>query len=132
MTERELTKLLSLCAPELSPEGMKSFIALRDKKLLTLGECRNVLCFNPDDYGLNLKEAYVTTSGVLMYFSKDGYGAISITTHHTNALGLYNSVSIVPLKWPPGNVAIRSYKVTSLTSLKQKFKLHDKRFNNRQ
>lgn len=128
MTERELTKLLSLCAPELSPEGVKSFIALRAKRLLTLGKCRNVLCFNPDDAGLKLMEAHVTIAGIQMYFSKEGYGPIGITSHCHTSLGLYNYVSIEPHKWPHGNVAIRGYKVVDLKSLKQKFKLHNKRF----
>ena len=129
MTERELTKLLNLCAHDLTDQDVAAFISQRQRRELKLDDCKKVLCFNPDDAGLILEEAHVTTSGILMYFSKTGYGTISITAHHTNALGLYNSVSIEPHKWPRGNVAIRSYQVANLTSLKQKFKLHDKRFN---
>jgi len=129
MTERELTKLLNLCAPDLTDQDVAAFISQRQRRELNLDDCKKVLCFNPDDAGLKLKEAHITTSGVLMYYSRPGYGTISITAHHTNALGVHNFVSIEPHKWPRGNVAIRSYKVTNLTSLKHKFKLHDKRFN---
>lgn len=128
MTERELTKLLNLCAPDLTDQDVAAFIRQRQRIKLDLGTCKKVLCFNPDDAGLKLEEAHITTSGVLMYFSKPGYGTISITAHHTNALGVHNFVSIEPQKWPHGNIAIRSYKVVDLKSLKQKFKLHDKRF----
>lgn len=129
MTERELTKLLNLCAPDLTDQDVAAFISQRQRRELNLDDCKKVLCFNPDDAGLELKEAHVTTAGIQMYFSKEGYGAIGITSHCHFSLGLYNYVSIEPYTWPIGNVAIRSYKVVDLKSLKQKFKLHDKRFN---
>lgn len=129
MTERELTKLLNLCAPDLTDQDVAVFIVHRQRRELNLDACKKVLCFNPDDAGLKLKEAHVTTAGIQMYFSKEGYGPIGITSHCHYSLGLFNYVLIEPLVWSSGNTAIRGYKVTNLTSLKQKIKLHDKRFN---
>lgn len=128
MTERELTKLLKLCAPDLTDQDVAVFIRQRQRIELDLDACKKVLCFNPDDAGLKLKEAHVTTAGIQMYFSKEGYGPIGITSHCQSSLGLFNYVLIEPLVWPSGNTALRGYKVVDLKSLKQKFKLHDKRF----
>lgn len=128
MTERELTKLLNLCVPDLTDQDVAAFIGERQRRELNLNDCKKVLCFNPDAAGLELKEAHITTAGIQMYFSKEGYGPIGITSHCHSSLGLFNYALIEPLVWPSGNTAIRGYKIVDLKSLNQKFKLHDKRF----